>query len=319
QGLAGLAEVRATDLGRVVRVGGPPVAVYAFQRALRLAFSAFSAQATESAMSEVFGECKAPGEGLPDEVQVEWTGCAARILDPAAERRVRIRLDLELDPPQFGRLRELAVRDPDLVDALSQATMSVTLGWVFTKDFSVCSVSHTAVQLGGVRLDAHEHPWLPGFLASLTNRGLVVPPLAQHHRYAFAAHTSPSPQVRAGVAAMHSALRRRPFSLGELHPVEAEKSWWALGPELLPIGGAAHKQAISLVSAVHVSGAEILVLERPTALCERPRAVNNWLVAQATEEASPLEQVFILGEGTPDIVLATERQAPPAAGLTFPT
>ena len=42
---------------------------------------------------------------------------------------------------------------------------------------------------------------------------------------------------------------------------------------------------------------EILVVEEPRALTDRPRAVLNWLARQAEQDDSPLEQILLLGEG----------------------
>ena len=309
-GLAGLAEVRAEGLGRVVRVGGPVAALDAFRLALDLAFSAFTPQSTRGAFERL--GCPAEGD---DELTLTRP---ERVRPLVADQQVKIRLHLELDPPQFGRLRELAVRDPDLVDALADPHLAVTLGWAFTNDFEVVSCSRMGVELGGVRLDAAEHTWLPGFLSSLDGRGGVHRPLALDVDRIAAAERSPKPADRVSLAALRRDLARAPLAIGELHVVEVGERWLALGDDLVPLAATSQTQAVALAAAVHLSGAEILAFERPSALCERPRAVRNWLEAQSTRAGSPLEQVFVLGEGAPDLVVGPPVDAD-APGLRFPT
>lgn len=306
-GLSGLAEVRASRLGRVVRVGGPARARAAFRTALDLAFAAFSPASTEAAFLRLGTPVEVTGEGLPDEIHIQRPERIRPLLDPAAERTIRVRLELELDPPQFGRLRELAVRDPDLVDALGGARLSLTLGWVFTKDLTVASASRMAIELGGVRLDPQEHLWLPGFLASLAGRGVVRGPLELDVDAVASAERSAEPSDREALANLRQALERAPLSVGALHVVEAgEQRWLAVGPDLTPLDalGPSRVQAVALAATVFLSGAELVALEAPTALTERPRATRNWLVAQSTRPASPLEQLFLIGDGPADLALS---------------
>ncbi len=53
--------------------------------------------------------------------------------------------------------------------------------------------------------------------------------------------------------------------------------------------GAVAEEAAGLVGAVFLSGAEILVVDRP------PAAWEGWLAEQAESDGSPLEQVLLFG------------------------
>lgn len=291
RGLTGLRELRVEGLDRVVRVGGPPRARQALFEALDLALSALDGPALPlrgvPASADEHGQVEI---GLPPAVR-------ARVGD---DRTLKVRLDIELDPPLFGRLRELAVRDPEIVDHLG-ANVSLVLGWVFTADFELCTPSVLSFRIGDFVVDA-ERPWRAEFLAALNGRG-AGPRTGFVHRIAQAS-TSPDPALRARHAALVRALSAAPFGLPELHVVRSgEHTYLALGPELapLPAHGASSEAAVVLAERVFC-GADVLLLDRPTAAMERPRAVRHWLEKQATADGSALEQVFLFGEPGPSLL-----------------
>ena len=295
RGMSGLQELRVEDLGRVVRVGGPPRARQALFEALALALHSLTP-----------GDCRA---FRMMDIRATFDDGQVHIEDPEAmrarlgrDRTLKVRLDIELDPPLFGKLRELAVRDPELVDAIG-APLVLSLGWVFTNDFRICAPSRLTVRLGDLNLD-DDRPWLPEFLALLEQRGSAWNNGDQNPPAVRRADRSHEPGRRAALEAMKQALLKPPWSLPELHVVDAgEEGFLALGPDIVPLRawGPDARAGVGLCQAVHLDPAEIIALQNPTAETERPRAVRNWLVQQVEAAGSPLEQIWLFGEPNPTL------------------
>lgn len=302
RGLSGLAEVRVEELGRVVRVGGPPRARQALYEALSLALGALNPGDVSAFLAMGIG-------AIDDEGQIAIGDPAAMRARLGPERSLKVRLDIELDPPLFGKLRELAVRDPDLVDAIG-APLILTWGWVFTNDFEFASQSRLSIRLGDLKMD-EERVWLPEFLRLLERRGAAWRTGDLDEPAIRAADRSPEASQRAAAASMRSALRRPPWSLPELHVVDTEAGGFlALGDDVVPLSawGGDAGVGVGLCQAVHLDPAEILVLREPSAGTERPRAVRNWLVQQVEATGSPLEQIWLFGEPSPTLLV--EEPAP---------
>jgi hypothetical protein len=316
EGFASLPSYEATDLSRAVRVCGDPAAGVALANAITLGLSAFSIEDTRRAAAHIgLGDAiTVTGQRFPEEIHVEQPGLASLLVAPSRDGGppcLKVSLEVVLDPPQFGALRQHAQRDPRLVPALAEkgATVRVSVGWAFTTDFTLVTSSVLAVRVGGLDLPPEGKecpPWLPGFLAGFSGRfhrrrpmEFDVAAFAKDERHA-------DLERRSGVEAARASLRGAPHRLGNLELVDsgsgdvfaafAQKDGQlvplkALGPRVL--------ESVGLAQAVFVHPAEILLLEAPTALAPRPRSRLNWLHAQAEADGSPLEQVWMFGtEGT---------------------
>ena len=307
QGLRALPDFEAKGLERVVSVAGSPAGRTALADAIAIALSAFS-EADTLAVARDLGlgdACEVTAEALPDSLLTPRPEVARALFTD--DRTVRVRLDLELDPPQYGEIRTAAMRDPRLVSALAaqDTTLGLTAGWAWTRDWTVATISVLGVRLGDVELPlvGDDRPtWLDRFFAGLAGR-LIRHRAGQVDARAFArAERSPSTERRAGARRVREILAGRAFGLGQLEVVEGpDGPWLGLphGLDLLPLRahGPRVEHAVGLAQAVHQSGAEILIAEAPLDLAERPRALSNWLRAQAEADGSALEQVFLLGGG----------------------
>jgi hypothetical protein len=290
-GLAGLSEDRL-DLDRVARLSGSLRCRRAFADGLMLAFGALDTLRAAHALG--------------------WVGVAAihdepNWLLPQPDRlrglfttgpsvTFNARLELELDPPQFGQLRERAVSDPDLVDALGDATLRLSLGWALTQDLTLATASINHARLGETNLDLGK-PWVLPWLAGLATRMNSHTPSVPDVEVWAAAQRSPDPERRQAFQRAVDTLRAAPFRVGRVRVVDSkDKRWLVVGPDMLPLSrlGPVVQNAIALVESVVLDPSEILVVEEPTALTERPQAVLNWLAKQAEADDSPLEQVVLL-------------------------
>ncbi len=234
-----------------------------------------------------------------------WPEQLHGLLAPGPANTLSISLDLELDPPQFGQLRQHALHDPDLVDALGDTRLRLTTGWAFTKDLTLASPAVLSARLGDHHLDREKKSWVAPWLAALASRLHAHTPSSPDVEVWARAQRSPDPGRRRGFLRAIQALKRPPFSIGEVRVVETGGMRWLVGgEELLPLTrmGPMVRAAVGLVESVFLDDADILIIEEPTALSDRPRALLNWLSRQATEPDSPLEQVLLLS-GSGDLTL----------------
>jgi len=306
EGLRALTAFEAPDLGRVVRVSGTPPGRTALADALSIVLGSLTLEdcATTATQLGLGRGCEVRGETFPEEVVVQRPEVARCLV--GQERTIRVRVELVLDPPQYGALRTHALRDPRLVRALGAegATLGLAVGWVFTRDWTVAATSVLSVKVGGLDLPlvGDERPaWLWPFLAGLGGRLRRRAPGPPDPLALARAERSVDLEQREAARRVHQTVRGAPFRLGHLEVVDGETTWLGLraGEDLLPLRsfGPRVEDAVGLIEAVHLSGGEILVVEAPLDLSERPRALLSWLRRQSEADGSALEQVWLIGVG----------------------
>lgn len=309
QGFSGLPAFRAEIPGRMVSVGGHARAAGALFDALTLAFGAFSeADALRSWRRLGFTEPEISGAPIPDSVVLPQPALARALVDPEGDRTLKVELEIELDPPQFRLVRQHAMRDPELGQALGEhaARLKITLGWAFTADFEVASCGVLAMRLGEIAPRPGEPcPWRDELLRSLAGRGQVRGPLELEVEEFALADRSPDLARRRALRLAREALAAPPLGVGELSVVEVDHGdrWLAVGEELVPLRvlGPEAIESVSMVQWVFIDTAEILALR----VGPRDPALSAWLAAQVEAAASPLEQIFVFGgEGPHDVVVA---------------
>lgn len=295
--IAGLAVAPAIDLSldRVSSFRGPPRLRTAVADAICLAFGAWDATLLTAQLAR-WGcrDVTLTGDPLPEGAQ--WTGAPGlgTLLDRPEEGTLTVSLTLQLDPPQYGKLRREAVRDPRLVDALAEGPLLVVrTGARFSPGYDALALDPLAFVVGDAAFPiagADRPPWLTPFLRGLAGRCWRGPLPAETWAARAAAWSMADQQlVRRALA----GLRASPLELADvvilpdgLGVVEGER----LVP--LPAYGAACAQMVGLVGAVHLSRADILLVDDP------PTGWAAWFAAQAEADGSALEQVLLLG--TPD-------------------
>lgn len=275
-------------LGRVARFEGTPRALGALGDALLLGCASFDPAALESLLTRWHCE----GLKLAEE-GASWDrapGLGA-ILDPEAEGLLRVALTFQLDPPQFGKFRDHAARDPRLVDALGAgARVTVRTGARFAAGMDAVAIDALSFTVGEVAFAMHgsERPaWLTPVLAGLRSRLRRGPaPAARWGECARSWSASDQLALRRALA----ALAAPPASLGD--PLALPEGPAILtGAQVVPARILGAEAAAGLIGAVHLCGADIAVVD------ELPAGEGwlDWLAAQAEAAASPLEQVIVLG------------------------
>ncbi|MFZ5478257.1 MAG: hypothetical protein ACOZNI_15930 [Myxococcota bacterium] len=278
--------------GRATRVDGPARALVALGDAVQLAFAAWDHDALRGLLRR-WGcrDVVVEGEALPEAAHWEAAPGLGSVVDRGAEGLLCVGLTLSLDPPQFGRLRRIAARDPRVVDALAEgALLTVRVGARFSPAYDAVAIDPLAFLIGGEAFaiaGSERPPWMTPFLQSLRGR-LWRGPLPPE-RWGDRAKSWRIEDQRAVRRAL-AALAQPPASLGDA--VALPEGPAVMEEEgVVPVWhfGEAGSLAAGLVGAVHLSGAEIVLVERP------PAEWLEWLAAQAEAEASPLEQVLLLG------------------------
>lgn len=279
-------------LDRVARVDGTPRALLAFSDALQLAFAAYDANML-SALLARWGcrEVTIEGVGAPEGAHWESAPGLNAVLDPAADGLLSVGLDIVLDPPQFGKLRKLAARDARLIDALADgALLRVRVGARFSPALDALALDPLGFVIGEETFPiagADRPTWMTPFLQGLGGRLAVGPsPGAVWGERAASYRPEHQRAVRRALAALQTA----PASLGDAVALPDGPAIF-LGEELIPTRhlGADATYAAGVVAAVHLSGAEILVIDGP------PKRWRGWLARQAEADGSALEQVILLG------------------------
>jgi len=211
---------------------------------------------------------------------------------------VVVDVDLHLDPPLFGRLRNEAIRDPRVVTALGQSpTLSVKVGWLLSADRTMVAPSVLGVRVGQVAFDPRgkERPtWLPALLRDLGTRfhrtGLQRSEEVVTARL-LAAAQSVDPEERAGFRAVAAALAAPPFALPALDFVRVDgKAYLAFGSELWrgrQLGRAAI-DAVRWATGAWLERPDVLIVDEVV-----PEPVHAWLTALPEGENAPVEQVWV--------------------------
>jgi len=247
--------------------------------------------------------------GLPTQVWLSDVGGVKALVRVEEMRNFTVYAEIEPDPPLFGRLRELAVRDPRLVTALGQSpTIRVKVGWLLSNDHTTAAIGLSEVGIGEVAfaLSSAERPiWLPGLLRDLGARfgrtDPVEPGSAVTARLLEASLSSDG-DVRHGFRKVANAVAGPPFSLGRLELVRAEGRLHAcFGPELLRARqfGVGATEALRLAAAVYLNAPDVLIVEASAAGAREPAAVREWLARATQGDDATLEQVILVPGGSP--------------------
>ncbi len=292
--MAGFGGVRRFDtpLERATRLDGSPRALVSLQDALLLAFASWD-PATLRVLLGRWG-CVNPvitGAPLPEGAHWESAPGLGAVLDRSADGLLTVGITISLDPPQFGTLRRLAARDSRLIDALAEgARLTVRVGARFSPGLDAVAIDALGFVLGAEAFPiagADRPAWMTPFLLRLAGR-LWRGPLPGA-AWAERAQSYRAEDQRAVQRAL-GALRTCPAALPE-PVVLPDGPGFFLEADLVPARhlGEPAERAAGLVGAVHLAGAEILLVERP------PADWVVWLAAQAEADASPLEQVLLVG------------------------
>ena len=290
-GLGGLRQFE-TQLGRATRLDGPPRALVALQDALLLAFSAWDAVALKMLLTR-WGAVNpvVEGKGLPEGAVWDSAPGLGAVLVPASDHLVTVGITISLDPPQFGKLRRLAARDSRLVDALGEgARLTLRVGARLSPALDALALDPLGFILGNQAFPiagADRPAWMTPFLLGLSGRlmrGRLAPSVWGERARSY------QPEEQRALARALQALRDAPASLGEAVALPDGPAVFD-GGALVPIRhlGHAAEEAAGLVGAVFLSGAEVLVVERPLP------GFEVWLADQAEADGSPLEQVLLFG------------------------
>lgn len=245
-------------------------------------------------------------DGLP--VQASWSsGLGVRtLLAGDAARRITVWVEVAPDPPLFGQLRELAVREPRLVAALGNSPrIGIKVGWLFTKDLTTASIAVLELKVGDLGFPAvgPERPkWAPRVLKQLGERFGRVRRRSSTELAGVLldASLSADPRRRDAFRRASDALADAPFNFGALQLVRAEDALWAcFGPDLRRARqyGPSAEEALQLVVAAYLDAPDVLVVEAPGALQPDSDEVVEWLVARTQGNDATLEQVFFAAGG----------------------
>lgn len=282
----------ALDLERASSFEGMPRALCGLGDTLAIAFAAWD-RGVLLALLQRWGCEGAAVDGEPLPQAATWSTAPGlhALLDPEGSGLLNVGVILALDPPQFGRLRKEAVRDPRLVDALATGSdLQLRVGLRFSAGLDGLAIDHLGFSIGEVAFPVAggERPaWLSGFLATLQGRFLRGG--VADARWVEKASSYRIEDQRAIDRAL-AALAEPPAGIGPCRVLPSGPAL-VLPDAVVPVGllGERGRRAAALVGAVYLSGAEVLVLEEP------PPDWVDWLAARAEEPSSPLEQVVLLG------------------------
>ncbi|MDP2315160.1 MAG: hypothetical protein Q8P41_19830 [Pseudomonadota bacterium] len=279
-------------LDRTARFDGSPRALVALEDAVQLAFAAWDADALRALLAR-WG-CVNPvveGTGLPEGAHWEAAPGLGAVLERGADGLLIVGLTIMLDPPQFGKLRRLAARDNRLIDALAEgARLTVRIGARFSPALDALALDPLGFVLGAEAFPiagADRPVWMTPFLQGLRGRlwrGPIPGPAWGDKARSYRAEDQ-----RALRRAL-DALSVPPAALGDAVALPDGPAVYQ-GDDLVALRhlGPDAEEAAGLVGAVHLSGAEILLVNRP------PPAWVEWLAQQAEADGSPLEQVILIG------------------------
>ena len=310
RGLRDLPRYTRQDLQRVVSLSGPGPEVTALGDAIELGLAALSWKALERLCRRwgLIGPdavLEREDDGLPDAVDVTDPDAAKALLASDGQRAVKVELELALDPPLFGQLRELAVREPRVVTALAaRPTVTLSVGVLFTSTFDALAVTLHGVSVGEQPFQVHgsDRPaWLDRFLRRLRGR---------FHRFDLGDDLPASLLAAATSRGRHADYRRWQEALGPTGPVLRAARGVDDRPVLLAddlpirrLGRAGEMRAL-LAASIHLSRADMVWAE--------PGEAMELLTEAVQGDASPLEQVFCVhADGEIEVEAVVE--APSAA------
>jgi hypothetical protein len=229
------------------------------------------------------------------------------LLPVGGGRQITVSLDVELDPPLYGRLRSLAVRDPRLVTALGEgARVSLKVGWLFTNDLVTVSVGLLTFAIGDTAfpLTGSERPaWLGQLLKDIGGRFRRVSWTEAVEEVGGRLHDaslSVDPDRRSRFRSAVDALAEPPFLYGALELVRiGGRVEPCFGPGLMRSRqfGPSGAEALRLVEAVFLDAPDVLVIESGGSLQRDPAAVRSWLAERAQGEAATVEQIVLAAGG----------------------
>ncbi len=236
-----------------------------------------------------------------NEVALGIPASVARVVEPAHRPQITIELVIEPDPPLFGRLRDAALRNPKLAGGLSEGTLTIRAGWLFTPDCAFATLDVIGVALGDAAVplaDVHERPaWLGEVARDLAHRVGTVDDRTPIERVAaelIAAQHAPDPDRRDAARRALVAAASAPFDL-PLHLVRfpasevvPEAVELRVGPDLTPLHWWPEAaQLARLLRSVFLEQPDILALRSPVSA-----AIESWLSDQLDSDDATLEQVL---------------------------
>lgn len=224
----------------------------------------------------------------------------AGLFAPGDPRSLVVHLDAEPDPPLYRRLREAAVKVPELAaEVAAGGLLHLRVGWLLNRAGSHITSNPLALRIGGVQLSTASHDrmaWVPGLLHEIGRRVLTLDlnqPISHVADHLLAAQLSDDAAQRRAVQRAAATLASPPFSLGELQIVRRGAVLdLCFGPDLTPcrVLGPRAAFAVRLVHAV-------LVLE-PDVLCvhgHRGDPYLRWAAERTDGDGATLEQLLIVG------------------------
>lgn len=308
----GLRNAPADDLPLVGRFATLPrvPAGTAVADGLTLLQAALSLDHTRAGL-DLLGVCTSETEisvemGRPDEVTGLNPGAVRDLLGSA--RRVTVSATIALDPILYGELRQHALKDPWVVDALSGGSaLIVRVGWLFTNDLEVASISRLGVSVGGQPLKppggSQAPAWVDAMMERVADRIGRIDPNRRASEVAarLLDHAlSSDPALRRRYARAAASLGQPPFNLGTLELVRrGDEVIAAFAPDLVSARqlGPAAADALRLVEAALVDQPDVLVVESGGAHQADPIAVTEWLTNLTTVDEAPIEQVVFVAPG----------------------
>jgi hypothetical protein len=243
------------------------------------------------------------GDGLDvvgDDAEPEIVGLSGAAVGASlaeGTRSVTIQAEIELDPPLYARLRDVA-RDPRVLLALGQRrAIAVKAGWLFNKDRSAAHPSVLAFRIGDVAFDTvgKERPaWLGDICSDIGARFARTDPTDTSSVVAtrlLAAWVSPDAAQRSGYLRLSAAVERAPFEVPSLGVVRhGERLEIAFGKDLTParMFGRQALDAVRWCEALFVRRPDVLAIEEPIG-----EAVATWLTSVVEGPDAPIEQVWL--------------------------
>lgn len=281
------------DLSRVSKLNGKYQQI---RIALELFFGALNKDNLKTTFN-LLGFSNSPdsieiiGDELPD--QVSWpTPDPARSLLAPNNRSLTITAIIQLDPIQFGFIREQSTRDPWIVPALSSGSnLTITVGYHFNKSLTYCIPAILSIKLGEHKIPSvgpDSPKWLPEFLRDLSWR--FSPSIKDISQKWLEAATSPDPALYLKHLSLSETLSNPPFSYNQPRPVKwADSTMIVFGADSEPLiwYNSQENTKIKTAAQILLGNAELFVADNP------PESIITWLEQQAIKDNSPLEQLIL--------------------------